>query len=116
MEPHFTIDGEGSVCLDDALYWKRNRDGSYYLIEDITYIPAIIPYDFLINKVSIEMMETKYLTDGAYSLYPDIISNDLASLLPGSIKYVETGIWLIEPNMTVIEDSFRIVRSVTFKS
>lgn len=112
MEPHFTIDGEGSICLDDALYWKRNRDGSYYLIEDITYIPAIIPYDFLINKVSIEMMETKYLIDGAYSLYPDIISNDLASLLPGSIKYVETGIWLIEPNMTVVEDSFKICRSI----
>ena len=92
IQPHFTIDGEGSVCLDDALYWKRNRDGSYYLIEDITYIPAIIPYDFLINKISIEMMETKYLIDGAYSLYPDLISNDLASLLPGSIKYVETGI------------------------
>lgn len=114
-EPHFTIDGEGSTCLDDALYWIRNRDGSYYLCVDITYIPAIVPYLSKMNRESIKRVETYYLVDGAYTLYPDYISNYLASLLPNHVRYTETGIWLVEPNMTIVEDSFRLIKS-TIKS
>jgi len=111
----YTIDGEGTECLDDALYFERNKDGSYTLYVHITYIPSLIPSLSKINKESIRRVETYYLVDGAYTLYPDYISNYLASLLPNNIRYTETGIWLVEPDMTIVEDSFRLVKS-TIKS
>ena len=110
-QPSYTIDGEGSECLDDAIYFKRNEDGSFTLYVHITYIPSLIPYMSKMNRESIRRVETYYLTDGAYTLYPRYVSDHLASLLPNNIRYTETGIWLIEPNMTIVEDSFRLVKS-----
>jgi exoribonuclease R len=55
------------------------------------------------------------LVDGAYTLYPDYVSNYLASLLPNNVRYSETGIWLVEPDMTIVEDSFQLLKS-TIKS
>lgn len=111
----YTIDGEETQCLDDALYFERNRDGSYYLYVHITYIPSLIPYISKMNRESIRRAETYYLIDDAYPLYPRYVSNYLASLLPSHIRYAETGIWLIEPNMTIVEDSFKLIKS-TIKS
>lgn len=111
----FTIDGEDSTCLDDAIYFKKNKDGTYYLYVHITFIPSLISYFSKINIESIKRVETYYLLDEVYSLYPDYISNYLASLLPGNVRYTETGIWLVEPDMTLVEDSFRLVKS-TIKS
>ena len=105
----FTIDDSDARCLDDAIYLEKNKDGSYTLYVHITYVPSIIPYLSKINRESIKRVETYHLIDGAYCLYPDYISNYLASLLPNNDRYVETGIWLIEPNMTLVEDSFRLV-------
>lgn len=107
----FTIDDPVARCLDDAIYWKRNKDGSYTLYVHITYVPAIIPYLSKINRESIKRVETYHLIDGAYCLYPDYISNYLASLLPHNVRHTETGIWLVEPDMTLVEDSFHLVKS-----
>ena len=107
----YTIDGEGTECLDDALYFEKNKDGSYTLYVHITYIPSLIPYLSKMNRESIRRVETYYLVDGAYSLYPNYVSNYLASLLPNNIRYTETGIWLVEPDMTIVEDSFKLVKS-----
>ena len=111
----FTIDGEGTECLDDAIYFKKNKDGSYTLYVHITYVPSLIPYLSKMNKESIRRVETYYLVDGAYTLYPNYVSNYLASLLPNNVRYTETGIWLVEPDMTIVEDSFQLVKS-TIKS
>jgi len=114
-QPSYTIDGEDTECLDDALYLEKNRDGSYTLYVHITYIPSLIPYLSKMNRESIRRVETYYLVDGAYPLYPSYVSNYLASLLPNNIRYTETGIWLIEPDMTIVEDSFKLIKS-TIKS
>ena len=114
-QPSFTIDGEEAVCLDDALYFERNSDGSYTLYVHITYIPALIPFLSKMNRESIIRAETIYLIDGAFPLYPSYISNNLASILQDQIRYTETGIWTVEPDMTLVEDSFRLVKS-TIKS
>ena len=107
----YTIDGEGTECLDDALYFEKNRDGSYNLYVHITYIPSLIPYLSKMNRESIRRAETYYLIDGAYPLYPKYVSNYLASILPNHIRYAETGIWLVEPDMTIVEDSFKLIKS-----
>lgn len=114
-QPSYTIDGEDTECLDDALYLERNKDGTYTLYVHITYIPSLIPYLSKMNRESIKRVETYYLIDDAYPLYPKYVSNYLASLLPNNIRYTETGIWLIEPDMTIVEDSFKLVKS-TIKS
>lgn len=114
-QPSYTIDGEDTICLDDAQYLKKNKDGSYTLYVHITYIPSLIPYLSKMNRESIRRAETYYLIDDAYPLYPKYVSNYLASLLPNNIRYTQAGIWLIEPDMTIVEDSFKVVKS-TIKS
>lgn len=114
-QPSYTIDGEDTECLDDALYFEKNKDGTYTLYVHITYIPSLIPYLSKMNRESIKRAETYYLIDGAYPLYPNYVSNYLASLLPNNIRYTETGIWLVESDMTIVEDSFKLVKS-TIKS
>ena len=81
-QPSYTIDGEDTICLDDAQYLKKNKDGSYTLYVHITYIPSLIPYLSKMNRESIRRAETYYLIDDAYPLYPKYVSNYLASLLP----------------------------------
>ena len=110
-----TIDGEGTNCLDDALYWENNRDGSSFLYIDITSLSSILRYDSRIIQEALKREETIYLSDKAISLYPEYISNYLASLQPNQVRYTQTGIWRVEPDMTLVEDSFKLVKS-TIKS
>lgn len=108
----FTIDGEETRCLDDAIYFEKNRDGTYTLYVHITYIPALMRYDSKAFEYATKQVETIYLMDEAKSLFPDYISNYRASLLQGQIRYTETGIWLIEPNMIINPDSFKLKKSI----
>ena len=110
-QPCITIDGIGSQCLDDALYIEKNIDGTYTLYIHLTYIPAIIPYNSVINEVAKNKVETLFLIDKDYSLYPDYISNYLCSLLNNNTRYTETGIVKLDNKLNVIEDSFKLIKS-----
>ncbi len=106
-----TIDDPTAKCLDDAVYLERNSNGTFTLYVHITRIPAIIPYESIMNKESIERVETRYLSDGTCCLYSDYISNYLASLLPNNVRHTETGIWLLDPQLNIIDGTFQIVKS-----
>ena len=106
-----TIDGVGSECLDDALYIKKNIDGSYTLYIHIAYVPSIVLYNSNIDMVARKRMETLYLCDTISSMYPEYIANYRGSLLPNNNRYCETGIVLLDSDFNVIEDTFKIVKS-----
>lgn len=108
----FTIDGEETRCLDDAIYIEKNRDGTYTLYVHITYIPALMRYNSETFKYARKQVETIYLLDEAISLFPDYISNYRASLLPNQLRYTVTGIWLLDSNMNIVPDSFKLKKSI----
>lgn len=107
-----TIDGEGAICLDDAFSLVANKDGSYTLYMFTAFVPALVPYDSPLNQQSIDAVETHYLIDSVETLYPEIISNDLGSLLQGKERHAEVGILTIRPDFTIEEGSYRLVRGI----
>lgn len=105
-----TIDNVGTMCRDDALYMEENKDGTYTLYMHKPNTANYIPYDSLINKEAQMREETLYLSDRVCTLFPEIISNNICSLLENVVRNTMTYIVLLDNNMNVIEDSLKIVR------
>lgn len=107
-----TMDGKKALCLDDAIYIEPNNDGTYTLYIHITDIPSIIPYDSLTNKEARKRGETLYLKDRIISLYPEMISNNISSLLPQTTKNVLTYIFKLDPHYNIIWNQTNIIPAV----
>lgn len=105
-----TIDGDGSNCLDDALYLEKNDDGTYTLYVHITDIPSFVPYDSVTDMEARKRGETLYLRDRKILLYPSIISDQICSLLPLNHRNVITYIFHLDSNYQVIEDDFSFAK------
>jgi len=107
-----TIDGEDALCLDDALSLTKNRDGSYYYDVAFSDIPSIVPYKSKLYYEAYKRVETLYLCDTVSSLFPEKISNNLGSLLPGLDRNVLVYRFLVEPNFDVDPESLEIFKGV----
>ena len=109
--PTCTVDRSGSICLDDAFSLIKNNDGSYTLYIHNVFIPKAVPYNSTLNEKSIAQIESLYIKGDIRTLYPERI-NVSASLLPGKIRHVVTGIWRIKPDFTLEEGSYQLVRGI----
>jgi len=107
-----TIDDDDNVCNDDGFYIERNRDGSYTLYVHIADIPSLLKKDSLIDLHAYKKAETIYLKDREISLYPEIISNNLGSLLEGCRRNVITYVFKLSPSLEVDPDSFTVKRGI----
>lgn len=107
-----TIDEEGALCLDDAISLTRNKDGSYFYDIAITDIPSIVPYQSELYYAALDRVETLYLFDMVASLYLEIISNNLASLLPGVDRNVLVYRFLADPSLNIDPESLEIYKGI----
>ena len=105
-----TIDGESSTCLDDALYLEQNVDGTYNLYVHITDIPSFVPYQSIVDMEARKRAETIYLRDRKISLYPEIISDGICSLIPDNHRNVISYIFHLDSNFSLIEEDFSFVK------
>lgn len=105
-----TIDGESTTCLDDALYLEKNLDGTYTLYVHITDIPSFVPYQSIVDMEAKKRAETIYLRDRKISLYPEIISDGICSLIPNNHRNVISYIFHLDSNFSLIEDDFSFVK------
>ena len=105
-----TIDGESSACLDDALYLEENIDGTYTLYVHITDIPSFVPYQSIVDMEARKRAETIYLRDRKISLYPEIISDGICSLIPNNHRNVISYIFHLDSNFSLIEEDFSFVK------
>lgn len=105
-----TIDGESSTCLDDALYLEQNLDGTYNLYVHITDIPSFVPYQSIVDMEARKRAETIYLRDRKISLYPEIISDGICSLIPNNHRNVISYIFHLDSNFSLIEEDFSFVK------
>lgn len=105
-----TIDGESTTCLDDALYLEKNLDGTYTLYVHITDIPSFVPYQSIVDMEARKRAETIYLRDRKISLYPEIISDGICSLIPNNHRNVISYIFHLDSNFSLIEEDFSFVK------
>lgn len=107
-----TIDDEGNKCNDDGFYIERNCDGSYTLYIHISDVPSLVKKDSLIDLYAYKAAETIYLKDVEIPLYPEIISNNLGSLISGTRTNVISYIFKLTPSLEVDPNSFTIKRGI----
>ena len=105
-----TIDGNGSKCLDDALYIEKNLDGTYNLYVHIVSVPSFVPYNSLTREEASRRGETLYLSDRNILLYPDNISDYYCSLLPNMVRCTQTSIYKLDSEFNLIDDFYKLVK------
>lgn len=108
----FTIDEEGNECNDDGLYIEKNSDGTYTLYIHISDVPSLIEKDSHLDFMAYKMGETIYLKDHEITIYPELVSNDLGSLLEGKTRSVITYKFLVTPDFQIDPDSFTIEKGL----
>lgn len=107
-----TIDGDGSRCLDDGVYLRENRNGTYTLFIFIADVPSVISYDSMVFNEARMMGETLYLADRSYAMYPEKLSCDTGSLNRGVKRNAIAHIIYVDPNFDLIRKSYRMERVV----
>lgn len=109
-QPCITIDGETDKCLDDALYIEKNLDGTHNLYIHIADIPSFVPYNSATNEEARKRIETQYLRDCHLTLWPEIISDNICSLLSNNNRNVITAIYKLDKDYNLIDATPEIVK------
>ncbi len=104
-----TIDGENSLCLDDAVFLEKNLDGTYTLYVHIMDIPSFVPIHSITDLEARKRAETLYLKGRKLTLYPEYICDVVCSLLANNHRNVITSIFHLDSDFHVIEDEFLMV-------
>jgi exoribonuclease R len=83
--PFVTIDPPGAKDLDQAMVLTRRGDGFrvHYAIADLG---AFVAPDGPVDREARRRGQTLYLPDGNVPLHPPVLSEDVASLLPGETR------------------------------
>ena len=108
----FTIDDEDNKCNDDGLYIEKNKNGTYTLYIHISDVPSLIEKDSCLDLMAYKIGETIYLKDDEFTAYPEVVSNNLGSLLQGNTRNVITYKFLVTPDFQIDPDSFAIERGL----
>ena len=80
--PFVTLDPESSTDLDQAMHLERT-DGGYSVRYAIADVPFFVDLDGVIDHEARRRGETLYLPDRRVPLHPEVLSEQVASLLPG---------------------------------
>lgn len=104
-----TIDGDSTCCFDDAIYLEDRKDGTHFLYIHISDVPSFVPMNSIVNKEARKRGEALYLKGLRIPMYPEVISDDVCSLLVGRERNVISYIFHLDSNYQVIEDDFSFV-------
>ena len=107
-----TIDGKNSICLDDAINIEKNNDDTYTLTIHITDIPSFIPFNTMTREEASYRNETLYLKDTNLLLYPNIICDEICSLIPPNYKKTISYIFKLDSNYNIIPNTLSITPGI----
>jgi VacB/RNase II family 3'-5' exoribonuclease len=84
--PLVTIDPPGAMDLDQALLVRRNDRGGFTLEYAIADIGAFVRPGGVLEAEALRRGQTLYVPDAKVPLYPPVLSEGAASLLPGQVR------------------------------
>ncbi len=109
-----TIDSDNDMCLDDALYVKRNSDGTYDFYIHIANPTSIIPYHSNVMQEALRRTATIYLPgeNNDIPIFEDYLSNDILSILPGKKTNTFVFMMKVDTDFSILLDTVKMVPGV----
>ena len=106
----FTIDGDDTKDIDDAISCKKLPNGHFELGVHIANVPHYIKENSPLDLEARERGTSVYLADRVVPMYPHQISNGICSLNPGVDRLTISAIIEIDENGSMID--YRLEESV----
>jgi ribonuclease R len=106
-----TIDPVDAKDFDDAVSLTRDPDTSHWLLTvHIADVAHFVPHGGPLDREARERGTSVYLPQRVIPMFPEIISNGLASLQEGKVRYVQTAVMEFTPDAERV--SVRFTRGV----
>ena len=92
-----TIDGSDAKDLDDAISIRQETNGDYKLAVHIADVAEYVTEGSSLDREALTRATSIYTPGKVIPMLPEILSNDLCSLHPGTMKLTLSAVMTIDP-------------------
>ncbi|MFH1201072.1 MAG: ribonuclease R [bacterium] len=109
----FTIDPTDAKDFDDALSFKETTNGEYEIGIHIADVTHYVKLGSALDEEARERGTSVYLVDRTIPMLPEILSNDLCSLVPNQDRLTMSVVFIIDKNAKIKSQWFgrTVIRS-----
>lgn len=102
----FTIDPSDAKDFDDAISFKEISSGIFEIGIHIADVSHYVKIGSEIDKEAKNRSTSVYLVDRTIPMLPEVLSNDLCSLVPGKDRLTMSAVFIIDKNAKVLKEWF----------
>lgn len=102
----FTIDPEDAKDFDDAISFRILENEEYEIGIHIADVSHYVKIDSVIDIEARERGTSVYLVDRTIPMLPEILSNDLCSLVPNKDRLTMSAVFIINKNAEIKSEYF----------
>ena len=104
--PVFTIDPASAKDFDDAILVEKIENGNFRLAVHIADVSYYVKPESELDKEASLRGNSTYLVDRVIPMLPEVLSNDLCSLVPGNDRLTHAAIMDFDPKGSMISVRF----------
>ena len=97
----FTIDPADAKDFDDAISFQELENGDYEIGIHIADVSHYLKEDLEMNKEAIFRETSVYLVDRCLPMLPEVLSNDLCSLVQDEERLVMSAVYIVNKNAEI---------------